>query len=201
MIRTYVPFCLAVLLAAGNFLDKELPPQLRWDLRTLGQELPGEIRQDAYVQEFVKIIHRWNTEATEFPPSGELRAYFKANLEQAVEQKWQTYASAEWAEAKLKQFDQLVERPSRPQLKLDRQAALTLTLAFAINLPSIRAKYKAESLGKELTVPTFVIFTESQELALKAKRSFITSEDVSRTIFRWWTTVWPFCAPAEKKAA
>ncbi len=198
--RTYIACCLAVLLAAGSFLDKELPPQLRWDVRTLGQELPNQIRQDAYVQEFAKIIHRWNTEATEFPPYGEMHANFKANLEQAVQQKWQVYATAEWAEAKLKQFGQLADKRSRPQLKLDRQAALTLTLAFAINLPSVRTKYKAESLAKELTLPTFIIFTESQELALEAKRSFITSEDVSRTIFAWWTTVWPFCAPPEKKS-
>lgn len=201
MIRTYVVCCLAVLLSAGNLPNKVLPTRLRWDIRTLNQALPREIRQDTYVEEFVKIIHKWNMEATEFPAHGELRGYFKVNLGQAVEQQWQTYATAEWAEGKLKQFDQLEEKPWRPQLKLDRQAALTLTLAFAINLPSIRAKYKPESLGKELTLPTYVIFTESQELALKAERSFITSEDISLTIFRWWTTVWPFCAPAEKKAA
>jgi hypothetical protein len=200
MIRTYFVFCLIVLLAAGDLHDKELPPQSSWDLRTFEQELPDQIRQDAYIQEFVKIIQRWNTEATKFPSYGELRAHYKANLEQAVEQKWQTYTSAEWAEGKLKQFDQLATIPSRPQLKLDREAALTLTLAFAINLTSIRSKYKAESLDKELTLPSYIIFTESQKLALKAKRSFITSEDVSRTIFRWWTTVWPFCAPPEKKA-
>jgi len=201
MIRTYVACCFVVLLAAGNLLDKEPTPQLHWDLRTLEQDLPDQIRQDAYIQEFMKIVHAWNTEATKFPAYEELRGYFKVNLDRAVEQKWQAYATTAWAEAKLKQFGQLAEQPSRPQLKLDRQAALTLTLAFAINLSSIRATYKPESLGKELTVPTFIIFTESQELALKAKRPFITSEDISRTIFRWWTTVWPFCAPPEKKSA
>ena len=201
MSRTYVAFCLAVLLPAGNLVHKDLPPQLRWDPRAFDQSLPSEIRNDQYVREFVKIIDKWNTETTEFPASHELRGHFVANLEQAVAQKWQGYETTEWAEGKLMQFDQLAKNKQRPQLKLDHQAVLTLTLAFAINLPSMRAKFKPESLGEELALPTYLIFSKSQEIALKAKRSFITSEDISRTIFSLWTTVWPFCAPAEKKAS
>jgi len=201
MSRAYVAFCFAVLLPAGNLVHKDLPPRSRWDPRALNQSLPPEIRQDQYVREFVKIIDKWNTETAVFPVSAKLRAHFVDNLKEAVERKWQGYETAKWADGKLMQFDELAKKKQRPQLKLDHEAALTLTLAFAINLPSMQARFKPDSLGEELALPTYLIFSKSQQLALQAERSFITSEDVSRAIFSLWTTVWPFCAPAEKKPA
>ena len=96
-------------------------------------------------------------------------------------------------------LDAAKEADSRhPQLKFDRLSALTLTLAYSINLPLIRKRFKPKSLERELALPTYVVFLDSQERALKEKHRFITVEDTSLTIFKWWTTIWPFCAPAVK---
>jgi len=198
MNQIYIVCCLAVLLPGADSLPTALPPGLQWDPSTLTQELPRELSNDPYMVEFLKITHRWNTGASEFPSFEKLQGQFRDNLKQAEERRPRGYETREWIDQKLQQFDALAEKSARPRLKIDRRAALTLTLAYSINLPLIRERFKLESLERELTLPTYMIFLDAQERATKAKHSYITSDDMFRTMFGWWTTVWPFCAPVPR---
>jgi hypothetical protein len=195
MRHIYIVYCLITLLFVGDSLAQELPPSLRWDPNTLVEILPPELNRDPYVVQFLIIAHKWNMGTVEYPTFGTLRVQFNNNLERAVEQRWQSYATSEWAESRSNKFNAFAEKSGRPQLKIDRQAILTLTLAFANNVPLMRKKFKPQSLEKELILPTYIIFNDSQERALKAKHPYIMSVDILPTIFEWWTNVWPFCAP------
>ena len=177
--------CLAVLLPVGDSVLPELPP---------------ELRDDPYIKELLKISYQWNIGEIEFPAHKMLGAQFKDEIDRRVNWRANGYETRGWADGKLRQFAALAETANHPKLKLDQHAIVTLTLAFSINLPFVRERFKPESLKKELALPTYLVFFGAQERALKAKHNFITSEDISRTIFSWWTTVWPFCAPPVKKS-
>jgi hypothetical protein len=198
MNQIYIVCCLVVLLISADSLPTSLPAGLQWDPSTLMQELPRELSSDPYIMEFLKIMYKWNTGASEFPSFEKLRGKFRDNLKQAEERRPHGYETREWVDKKLQQFDALAEKSAHPQLKIDRRAAQTLTLAYLINLPLIRERFALESLESELTLPTYVIFLDAQERASKAEHQYITSDDMIRTIFGWWTTVWPFCAPVPR---
>lgn len=200
MNRIYIAWFLALLIPTGDFHTNKFKHQLYYDPSTLLKALPTEIHRDPYVKQLLKSIDNWNKATIKFPAFGELRKDYNIRLTDAVKHKWHGYESTGWADVKLRHFDQLTEKPKHPKLKLSRQAALTLSLVFTVNLPSIRAKCTPKTLEDELTLSIYPVFIEAQDRALKEKHPYITSEDISLTIFSWWTTIWPLCAPPGNSA-
>jgi hypothetical protein len=198
MNRTYLILFLAILTLIGNIKSKDTNARLQYEPLSLQKRLPPQIQADPYVNMLLKKIDNWNNTTIEFPPTKVLRGQFDTRVKAAVAHEWHGYESRAWAEGKLQQFDNLVSKPNHPQLKMDREAAMTLSLAFAINLPFIHQRLTPESLDKELSISLYPVLIDAQARALKANRNYISSEDISSTIFNWWTTVYPLCAPPVK---
>ena len=159
------------------------------------QELPPELREDPYVQEFLKIIDEWNNRTIELPPAEAIRDAFQQRLDRSVKRGENKYATPRWAELKMRQFNAL-PKTAEPILAFDHDAVVTLTLAFSINLPQVRERFPPDRLQEELTIPTYIVFVQSQDQALKSGSTSITAKAVLAAIFKWWTTTFPFCAPS-----
>jgi hypothetical protein len=198
MNRAYLILFLAILTLIGNMKSENSDTQIHSNPLGLQKELPPQIHADPYVKVLLKDIDNWNNATIEFPTTKVLREQYDTRVKAAVAHEWHGYETQTWAEGKLQQFDHLVSKPNHPQLKMNREAAMTLSLAFAINLPFIRQRFTPESLDKELSISLYPVLIDAQTRALKADRDYISSEDISSAIFSWWTTVYPLCAPPVK---
>lgn len=159
----------------------------------LGMDIPAELVQDAYVGEFTHFLESWNAREARFPPKAEIRSAFSAMLDHAVSTKEFGYEENAWVNKHLQRFAELPDHLV-PRLTLDRTAAEILTLAFSINLPTIRDRIDSDQVEKTITLPAYLILGEAQKVALARNSNMIQAEHILASIFEWWTSAWPFCA-------
>jgi hypothetical protein len=180
----------AVVLAATFFLPVLGSGQ---EQPAIIQQLPPQLRQDAYVADLAVMLDQWNESRLELGTKTDLRPSLTQRLEQIVMIQRYSYETALWSGGVLKQFDELPNQ-IRPDKKLDASAEMVLILLFLKDRHDFERHVSLKFLRQELRLPLFLILGRAEVLA-RARQAALTvdANTISRSVLDWWTTIWPFC--------
>jgi len=186
------PCALAAVVVTAAFLL--LPHMVYAQQASLIAQLPQGFRDDPDVKQLVQLVELWNNKELKLPAKGVLVQRLTLRLDEVVKGKLYSYQTNDWRQDMLGQASNNLPDQLVPASRISNAAALVLVSLFIKNITDFKAQVTATKTQTraELELPLFLILGTAQS----GKPSEIDAELMIRSVFAWWTTVWPFCDKA-----
>jgi hypothetical protein len=152
-------------------------------------QIPQGFRNDPHVIELVQTIEQWNRKDLKFRTRQEIVTQLQDRVRSVVAAKKYPYQTESWAQTMLSQASSLPQT-LQPEARISDAAALVLVASFIKNIDQFKKEVPAPSVKAQLQVPLYVILSDAQRMA---RNAVIDAEQMIRAMFKWWTTIWPFC--------
>lgn len=171
----------AAFLCAPNPAWAQQPP--------LTAQLPQGFQSDPYVTELLQLVNLWNSKDLRLPARDAVMKGLDARVQSVIRSPTYAYQTNTWAQAMLTQAAAL-PNILVPRATIDDPAALVLVSLFIKDLGQYKKQVPQNAVREQLQTPLFLILARAQQMAGQGQ---INAAIMIRSIFSWWTTVWPFC--------
>ena len=177
----------AVAIAAAFLL---LPQKAGAQQPSLTDQLPQGFRDDPYVKELITLVSSWNNKDLKLQPREVIIKQLQQRVDAILRSPRYSYQNNAWAQEMIKQASDLPM--VGPKVRVSDPAASVLMALFIKDLDQYKRDVKLDAVKEQLQTPFYLILSRAQAL-LRPDAQIIDVATMIRSVFSWWTTVWPFC--------